>query len=293
MSDNSCQILLPASSRHVAMEWGLVLISQGLPSTVGRDARHGGWTVAVEMDQASLAREVLAVYAEENKRLEKPKIGTGESFGGLHWMAYFWATLLIFFYVGSPQGSLWREAGVFDVQKVMMGQGWRFLTAVFLHADLAHLASNLSVGIILFGMAFSRFGVGVASLVGLLCGVGGNLFGLWLHSHPYIGLGASGGVMGMLGLLMTAGYADFRARRLGIEWLMRAGMAGAVLFGMWGMNPNSDMVAHFGGFMTGLGIGVLFFRSLAEIRSRRMIDDFCFLFAIGGMLIAWAFALRL
>ena len=90
----------------------------------------------------------------------------------------------------------------------------------------------------------------------LLAGTLGNVATLAFSLGPHQSLGASGLIMGALGLLAAQWLALRRstpmARRLAL-----AGVAGGVmLFALLGLSPGTDVVAHAGGFAGGLLVGV-------------------------------------
>jgi membrane associated rhomboid family serine protease len=140
---------------------------------------------------------------------------------------------------------------------VRAGQWWRLFTAVLLHSDLAHLLANVTTGVLLFGLALARFGAGCGLLSAYIAGALGNLAGLLLYGRPYTGLGASGMVMGALGLLTLHSAARWQSNPETARDLMRGGLAGVLLFLILGVNPTSDVVAHVGGFLGGGFLGVL------------------------------------
>ena len=121
------------------------------------------------------------------------------------WGSLAWVFLLgIFFWIGAEGVDL-RSVGLMDSVAVSHGQWWRLFTAVFLHADLAHLAMNASLGLLLLGLTMGRFGTGVGLLAAYLAGAGGNV-ATWLIFPEHRSLGASGMVMGCLGLLAAQAF---------------------------------------------------------------------------------------
>jgi membrane associated rhomboid family serine protease len=138
---------------------------------------------------------------------------------------------------------------------VFAGQWWRVFTAIMLHADVAHLAGNLSIGVLLFGLAMARYGTGTGLLAAFLAGAAGNVASLFVHGRPFHGLGASGMVMGALGMLsaQTLHPGSWKGGALKREL---AGLAaGTMLFTLYGLAPGTDVTAHLGGFVTGLAMG--------------------------------------
>ena len=136
------------------------------------------------------------------------------------------------------------------------GQWWRLFTAIFLHANLGHLAENASIGLVLLGLVMGGYGTGVGLLAALLAGAGGNVLA-WLVYENHLSLGASGMVMGCLGLLAAQSIPRARERRPGMwKYALAGTAAGLMLFALLGTSPGSDVVAHLGGFVVGFALGV-------------------------------------
>jgi rhomboid protease GluP len=150
-----------------------------------------------------------------------------------------------------------RSAGVMEGWAVSQGQWWRLFTAIWLHADIGHLASNASIGVVLLGLAMGRYGTGVGLLAAYLAGVGGNLAVWWLSAGPPGSLGASGMVMGCLGLLaaQSLSWRNPGAQRLKV--LISGVLGGVMLFVLFGLAPETDVRAHLGGFISGLVLGAV------------------------------------
>src|SRR3990172_2892125 len=122
--------------------WGLVLDSQGIPNRI-QPSDDGGWVLVVDLLQAEQAAAALRAYAEENA--PPPAIETAAPRYGRTWLAVVLAVLLVAFYaVTGPwdAGSAWFAAGDADAGRILAGQPWRVVTALTLHADGLHVASN-------------------------------------------------------------------------------------------------------------------------------------------------------
>jgi hypothetical protein len=131
-------------------------------------------------------------------------------------------------------------------------------------------------------------------LAPFLAGVLGNLAGLFAYSPAHHGLGASGMVLGALGLLSAQSLSLFR-RGLAPKFLaVRAVLSGCLLLLLLGANPgdNVDLVAHLVGFLAGLGFGC----ALAWAPPRLTDPGWCNHLAFGAsallVAIPWGFALR-
>jgi membrane associated rhomboid family serine protease len=248
---------IPARSHRQAMEWSLVLVSQGIECLIERDGEGEAWELVVPAQDFSRARQSIDLYRAENRHWHwrQELFRPGLVFD---WISLFWlALLLMFFWLGTSRPGF-QLAGVLDTAALSHGQWWRLFTAVWLHADAAHLASNAGIGLVLLGLTMGRYGTGIGLLAAYLAGVGGNLMDWMLAPSPRESLGASGLVMGCLGLLAVQSVRLWRNSPQTRKLLVTAVFAGIMLFIFLGLNPGSDLLAHAGGFLSGLVLAGVF-----------------------------------
>jgi membrane associated rhomboid family serine protease len=171
--------------------------------------------------------------------------------------------LLCFFLVTGPRGSShWFGAGSAAAEAIVRGAWWRAVTALTLHADLAHVAGN-AVALIIFVSALGRWlGRGVALLLVLASGFAGNLLNAYLHGAHHDSIGASTAAFGALGIL--GGLQFVRRYRVTTRLDRRRQALGAIaaclgLFAMIGVGERAeiDVLAHLFGLGAGLLIGAL------------------------------------
>ncbi|MCX8156029.1 MAG: rhomboid family intramembrane serine protease [Verrucomicrobiae bacterium] len=282
---------LPVRSEEQAREWSLVLISQGIESAWQQDPASGQWFLELDPAHLTAACQHLRLYLRENRnrRWQSPVGGTGEIYD---WRVWFWAAFLaVMFYLQAVLPVDLSLAGRVDGAAVARGELWRLFTATTLHGDEAHLLANLASGVLLLGLAMGAFGPGAALLAGLLAGAAGNAATLLVHGPAHLSLGASGVVMGALGLLAAQSVLEARAqpRR---QWLTR-GLAGALLLTvLLGLNPASDVTAHLGGLGAGLLLGLGLSKARQHIPATLAQWDPWLAYACGALLAAaWAAAL--
>jgi len=134
---------------------------------------------------------------------------------------------------------------------IAAGQWWRFITPIFLHANLIHLAFN---SIVLFdlGPAVEQiYGSHKYIVLYIVTGVAGFVVSfLW---HPYsVSVGASGAIFGLIGAMI--GYGQRHRSSFGdsvksmyVRWAIYGLIYGFIV-------PGVDNAAHLGG----LGAGLLF-----------------------------------
>lgn len=247
------------------MDWSLVLVSQGIESTIERVPESERWQLSVPSGDYSRAVQALRQYHVENKR----GAWVRELPAGLllDWRALVWAALLLMVYFVNAAGTgAWQQAGVMSNRFVHSGEWWRLFTATMLHGDVAHLALNVTTGIVLVGLAMGAYGPGLGLLASYLAGVGGNLAGLMFYTEMHQSLGASGIVMGALGAItvQSAGLRQGAARDI----ILRALVGGFLLLVLLGFSPDprTDVLAHVGGFASGVFLGLCLALSRDHLR---------------------------
>jgi membrane associated rhomboid family serine protease len=234
------------------MDWSLVLVSQGIESTIENDPELG-WGLRIDENDCGKAVDAIRQYRRENRGWPWQAHLFRHEFL-FDWVSLAWVVLLVLFFELDEQNGLQARA-LMEPAQVLRGEWWRLFTAIWLHEDVAHLAMNATVGLLLLGLAMARLGTGLGLLAAYLAGAGGNLLVVFLLPHRGPGLGSSGMVMGMLGLLGLRSLEPWR-RTSGLMRRLALSIGAAVmLFVLLALNPGTDVLAHLGGFLTGLLIG--------------------------------------
>jgi len=237
------------------MDWSLVLASQGIEHRIDHD-ETSGWTLTVAAANHHAALTHIRQYRLENRywRWRRPVFQPGLYFD---WASVIWAAGIMIFYLWSQHCDL-HGPGMMTGTALADGEWWRLFTAIWLHADPAHLAMNAVFGIVFLGLAMGSYGPGVGLLAAYLAGAAGNLAGSWIHGPTLHGLGSSGMVMGALGLLTCPPLILPKGKKAIAYKLLGGGLlAGVLIFVMTGVDPKSDVIAHLGGFVTGWLLGAL------------------------------------
>ena len=177
---------------------------------------------------------------------------------------------------------------------VHAGEWWRVFTAITLHGDLAHLTANVTTGLVLLGLAMGAYGMGIGLMTTFLAGAGGNLAGLLFYPERHQGLGASGMIMGALGLLAAQWLTLLRHRLTPRQLALRGMLSGCLLLVLLGFSPdrNVDVLAHVAGFVTGLGLGILLAFCPARFRQSLLLDRTAFVLCFALASATWWLALR-
>jgi len=271
------------------MDWSLVLVSQGIESTIDRAEDGTGWGLLLAPEDYAKALQTLRQYRRENRTWpwQQKVFRPGFLFD---WGSLAWAALACLFYWLSTRTNL-QAVGLMDGAAVARGQWWRLFTAMWLHADLAHLAGNVTLGVVLLGLAMGRFGTGPGLLAAYLGGAAGNLLASLLSLQSHRSLGASGMVMGCLGLLAVQSFSLGRQSPHAVKFILSGICGGVMLFVLLALTPGTDVVAHLGGFAAGLVLGALL--SLIPASAQRpganLFSGFTFAILV---IVPWWLALR-
>ncbi len=283
---------IPVRSRRQAMDWSLVLASQGIETVIDEAQEGGGWGLLVAEQDCAKALKTLRQYRVENRdwpwrqSLPWPEMR-------FDWSSAVWAGMLILFQCLAVRHTGFRAAGIMDSAAVFSGQWWRIFTAMTLHADVGHLATNLSIGIVLIGLAMGRYGTGTGLLAAWLAGAVGNIASLFFNARPFAGLGASGMVMGALGLLAASSLLPGAHRRRSMNHFLSGLAAGTMLFVLYGLAPGTDLAAHFGGFVAGLVLGALLTQMPPGFSQKPAVNAVCGFLLTAMLVITWGLALKM
>ena len=135
---------------------------------------------------------------------------------------------------------------------ILAGQWWRLVMAMFLHAGLLHIGMNMWCLVDLGPEVESLFSTTKFTVFYLVTGVAGFLLSLWWRPFG-ISVGASGAIMGLIGILIGA---SFHHGHLGKEY--RSQLWRWVMYiAIFGIFFAVDNAAHFGGLAAGLALGYL------------------------------------
>ena len=270
-STDAGDISIPARSRNKALEWNLVLLSQGIESTTLMDPSTGEWRITAPSDQLDFVRKTLQLYERENRawpfRRELPWIGFNFDWSVLAWIGMLSVTFLL----QMRPGSILESAGICNAGLVRAGEWWHLWTATTLHADIGHLAMNAVFGFLFLGIAMGRYGSGLALIAATVAGALANLVPtLWRESQASA-LGASGVVMAGLGLIAAGTAVEYWQRKHPPRFILEIIVGGLLMFILVGVSPTSDVPAHVGGFLFGSIIGVpLALIPLTKIHAARL-----------------------
>lgn len=242
-------------ARADAEPYALVLAAAGISCRI--EMQDGAATLWVAPADARRARYEVASYARENQQQHPPPRLRSLLEGVECALAY--SAALLFVYGASRRdlfGLSWWWAGAAEAGLITDGEWWRTFTAMGLHLDLGHLASNLAFGTIMGLLLGQLLGAGLAWLMILLGGAGGNALSALFQSPSHSAVGASTAVFAAVGILaaLTWRHREPQWPRGLRRWLPLA--AGVMLLAYMGFGGEGiDMGGHVAGFVAGVALG--------------------------------------
>ena len=172
------------------------------------------------------------------------------------------------------------------------------VTALTLHADMAHIYANLATGLLFAAFALPRFGTGVTWLAIVVSGALGNALNAWgYRGEPHATIGASTACFGALGMLMGAEvFARWREPQTRSRWQLvlplGAGLGLLAFLGAGDQAKTVDYMAHFWGFVVGGAEGAVAEGWRVKDRAPMVVQRLAAGAALALVAVAWWMALR-
>ena len=166
------------------------------------------------------------------------------------------------------------------------GEWWRLVTPIFLHGGLLHFFFNSYLLLHLGPAVEEIYGTERFWVVYLLCGIGGSLASQrfrplleGLINPVVLTVGASGAIMGLIGLLLVYGYKRGGALGQSMKSLLIRLVVYSVILSLF---FNVDHLNHIGGFLTGALLALLVPTTPPSSRAAAVVWQ---LVALGGVLL--------
>jgi rhomboid protease GluP len=281
--------IFEADSAQPIQDAALVLTAMDIAHEVDRSDQ--GWTLSVEANDEVEAYNQLNLYWRENApSAEKPVQATVIDSGWpgvLGYLAVIW--ILPIWQSNSPLNL--SELGALHAQAISQGEIWRAVTALTLHADIAHIAANSLFGAV-FGLFVGRYlGSGFGWLLVLLCGIAANLLNGLIQPDAFRAIGASTATFAALGLVPAFGWRRGFFRGQGAKRGFAPIFAAIAILAFTGFGGERiDVLGHLFGFIAGIVAGLLV--ANVKVQTRTVADQIrAGGLAIGIVAIAWLAAI--
>ena len=249
---------------QAAQDHALVVIaSQSAPSVqLGRGPN--GVTLYAPSEIAGRLHRELTAYDRISELPAPDPAAPSPTYGSGAFLTLLWIAGLAAAFIAQTNDPEITELGASSASGLFdRGEWWRPLTALFLHADIFHILSNIASGTLFATLACRAIGAFIAWPLILASATLGNILTALSH-HPgyYQSIGASTAVFAALGILTAAGIVTSHHTRgtTAAPWKpvilpLGGGLALLAWFGA-GSSPTTDVLAHLLGFASGLVLGI-------------------------------------
>jgi len=155
-----------------------------------------------------------------------------------------------------PSKDTLVDLGAKFTPKLVIGEWWRLLTAIFIHSGVIHLFINLLIQLRIGRQLEISYGVLRVAPIYLLCGFFGNICSaIFLPSN--IEVGANGALFGFLGVLLTDLLQNWKSLQNPGRNLILLLIVIIIALAI-GLLPGIDDFCHIGGFIMGILTGFIF-----------------------------------
>ena len=270
-------------------DYSLVLLSQGIVHRFLR-SEEGPFEIFVSPEFETRASEQIELYRKENPpKEENPPLPLSLS------LQPAWVLLVPVVCTVLDFGNFVERmhfAGLSDASKVLHGQWWRTITALTLHGDARHIASNLLSGYIVLNLMSYRLPLArMAPFLAVASAIANFCVALTVQSD-YRALGFSTFVFAAIGALAVI---EFRLMPKETHGMLRrfAPLCGAASLAVFlGLGENADILGHAYGFIAGAICGLIPQKKTLRWGTPTTLADLVWVaiyFAI--FIVGWKFAL--
>ena len=168
---------------------------------------------------------------------------------------------VLIYLIGMPLGDTVYNKGALITYKVLMdGEFYRIFTAMFLHAGTEHIVNNMLMLATVGAIVEQYTGHGFFFILYIISGIFGNLLSMAYelrNNLNWISVGASGAIMGIVGFLVVWIIINRQRFVKNKSLMMRIGLLAIFLVNACFFQEGANTVAHLGGFLTGVVLGII------------------------------------
>ena len=168
---------------------------------------------------------------------------------------------VLIYLIGMPLGDTVYNKGALITYKVLMdGEFYRIFTAMFLHAGTEHIVNNMLMLATVGAIVEQYTGHGFFFILYIISGIFGNLLSMAYelrNNLNWISVGASGAIMGIVGFLVVWIIINRHRFVKNKSLMIRIGLLAIFLVNACFFQEGANTVAHLGGFLTGVVLGII------------------------------------
>ena len=182
-------------------------------------------------------------------------------FGNAYVTIFLLAANVLVFLLGILFGEFIYNKGAMVTARVLMdGEFYRIFTAMFIHAGIEHLVNNMLMLIAVGAIVEQYTGHGFYVILYLLSGLFGNLLSMAYeisNNLNWVSVGASGAIMGATGFMVIWLIINRRILFKNKNLVVRLALLGIFLVYACFFQEGANTVAHLGGLLTGMVLGII------------------------------------
>jgi len=156
--------------------------------------------------------------------------------------------------LGNISGRVLVRFGANNSAVFANGEYWRLVTAIFLHAGMMHVLFNAAALYNLGVQVESVYGWARTLILFLVAGVAGSAASAIFNGYYLVGVGASGAIFGLIGVIAVFGYRRGGTFGRGVT---QVAVRWAVYSLVFGFLLGADNAAHIGGLIGGGALALL------------------------------------
>jgi len=292
---NESFLIIHAVNRKEFRDIELLLLARSIPFSM--ESQSFQRSFYVPLNYRSFVMSELEKFQKENRNWP-PVIAVQKGllfrFSPVHLGVLICLTLFHWWLDRMPDAGKWMENGMLVVEKVLAGEWGRTVTALTLHADGAHLLSNLFGLLVFVGGVHQFTGTGLSWLLVLIAGALGNLGTSIFFQTAHHAVGASTAVFGAVGLMGAFGVKRYLTQEPFRKQFFIPLIGALGLFAMLGTNPSSDVMSHVFGLLSGIVTGLLLTPLLGtRVVKNQLIQGFALLLFAAVLIYCWRMQLQL
>lgn len=265
-------------NRKVALDIELLFTARNIPFLL--KAQNRVWKYKIPIKHKSFTMKEISLYQDENRPIKNAFPYKDFSFSPINFFVILCFILFHFYVKSAGVYPEFIQKGMLSANEALSGEWVRVFTSLTLHGSNLHLFSNMLL-LWIFSCAISQYwGVGQAWLYILLSGGMGNLMNALLYHSNHNSIGASTAVFGALGIMSGIGARLGTVRNQSFKYRVAPLFAAICLLALLGSDPNTDIMAHAFGLISGALIGLagkdLSKRNIVENQWVQITSFFCF-----------------
>ena len=182
---------------------------------------------------------------------------------------------IVVFVICMMSGNLLYDSGMLVAARVFgYGEYYRLVTSMFLHAGIQHIFGNMLILAYIGSVMERSIGHWQFGLLYFASGICGNIVSIvyeQVMGYTWYSLGASGAVFGVMGAMLLFIFHNLSKLQKGSTLVGRAAFMVAYSLYVGFASPDTNNIAHIGGLLTGILIGLLILKFRHTVNMNELV----------------------